>query len=274
MTAGGQGGQTTPARILATATAVPAYVLRQADVAAHAAALFAPAVPAFDRFTPIYANAAIDTRYSCVPMEWYSRPHSFTERNDLYLDNAVALLVEVAERLLSAAAVDAADVDGIVVVSTTGVATPSLDALLMDRLAFRRDIERTPLFGLGCSGGVGGLARSAALARVRPGSLYMCLVVELCGLTFRVNDTSKSNIVATALFGDGAAGVLVSTQGEGPAVVATGEFTWPRSLDVMGWRVADDGLGVLFSHDIPSLIRNYFRTPLTRFLDTQSLALS
>lgn len=274
MTANGQGGQGAPARILTTATAVPPHVLRQADVAAHAAQLFAPAVPGFDRYTPIYANAEIDTRYSCVPIDWYSRPHSFPERNDLYLDNAVMLLADVAQRLLANAGFEAADVDGIVVVSTTGIATPSLDALLMERLALRRDIERTPLFGLGCAGGVGGLARTAAFARARPGSLYMFLVVELCGLTFRVNDISKSNIVATALFGDGAAGALVCTQGEGPAIAATGEFTWPNSLDVMGWRVSEDGLGVLFSRDIPSLIRHDFSAPLARFLDAQSVALS
>lgn len=272
MTAGGQGGGA-PARICATATAVPRYVLRQADVAAHARELFAPSVDGFERFVSVYANASIETRHSCVPIDWYSQPHDFTERNNLYLDHAVTLLCEVAGKLFDASGLEPADIDGLVVVSTTGIVTPSLDALLLERLAFRRDVERTPLFGLGCGGGVGGLSRAAALARGRPGSRYLCLVVELCGLTFRANDVSKSNIVATALFGDGAAGVLLSTEGDGPAIAATGEHTWAGSLDVMGWRVSSDGLGVLFSRDIPSLIRNDLPGPLRGFLDSAGIAL-
>lgn len=270
----GQGTGMVPARIIATATAVPPFILRQAEVAARSADIFAPAVPGFDRFAPIYANAAIDTRHSCVPIDWYGRTHGFTERNDLYLRHATDLLATVAERLLADSGLAAADIDGLVVVSTTGVATPSLDARLMERLAFRRDIERTPLFGLGCGGGVAGLARAAGLAAARPGATYLFLVVELCGLTFRVNDTSKSNIVATALFGDGAAGMLLSTAGAGPAIAASGEYTWPDTLYVMGWRVADDGLGVLFSQDIPHLVRTRLADPLDAFLDAHGVALS
>ena len=103
------------------------------------------------------------------------------------------------------------DIDGLVTVSTTGIATPSLDALLQERLGLRRDLQRLPVFGLGCAGGVLGLSRAAALATAAPGSRILCLVVELCGLTFRPADASPANIVATALFGDGAAAALIST---------------------------------------------------------------
>jgi alkylresorcinol/alkylpyrone synthase len=230
-------------------------------------------VPGFDRFAPIYANAAIDTRHSCVPLDWYGRPHGLTERNDLYLRHAVDLLETVAGELLTRAGLTADDIDGLVVASTTGIATPSLDALLLERLPLRRDVQRLPLFGLGCAGGVTGLARTAQLAEARPGSRYLFLVVELCGLTFRVNDTSKSNIVATALFGDGAAGAIVTTDSDGPALVAACEHTWRGSLDVMGWRVDDDGLGVLFSRDIPQLVRSGMAAPLRRFLDDHGTSL-
>lgn len=263
-----------PVRIVATATAVPEHVLKQRDVAAHVAEIFAPDIPEFSRFAPIYDNAAIDTRHSCMPLDWYSRPHSFVERNDLYLKHAVDLLETVATRLLGEARLAAADIDGLVVASTTGIATPSLDALLMERLPFRRDVQRMPLFGLGCAAGVTGLARTAQLASARPDSRYLFLVVELCGLTFRVNDTSKSNIVATALFGDGAAGALITSAGEGPLVLGSGEYTWPGSLDVMGWHVEDDGLGVLFSRDIPHLVRCQMADPLRRFLDAHDTALT
>ncbi|MCZ6846301.1 MAG: type III polyketide synthase, partial [Alphaproteobacteria bacterium] len=223
------------ARISAVATAVPEFVLRQTDVVARAAEIFAPDVPDFDRFAPVYANAGVATRYSCVPIEWYGQPHTFSERNDLYIENAVRLLERVVGALLDQSKLTAGDIDALVVVSTTGMATPSLDALLIERMAFRRDVERLPVFGLGCAGGVSGLARAAQLALSRPGARVMLLVVELCGLTFQANDTSKSNIISTALFGDGAAGALVQCAGAGPAIVDWAEHTWPNSLDIMGW---------------------------------------
>jgi alkylresorcinol/alkylpyrone synthase len=142
------------------------------------------------------------------------------------------------------------DIDSIVVVSTTGIATPSLDALLIERMGLQRTVRRLPIFGLGCAGGVLGLARAASQAEVAPGKMVLFLVVELCALSFRRDDWSKSNVVATALFGDGAAAALLSTEGEGPAMVAAGAYTWPGSLDVMGWDVTDDGLKALFSRAI------------------------
>lgn len=263
---------TDPARLSAAATAVPPYVLDQADVAARSREIFAPEIPGFERFADAYRNAAIDTRHSCVPIEWYAEDHAFSERNDLYISNAVELLCEVSEKLFTQAGIGARDVDTLVVVSTTGVATPSLDALLLERLPFRRDVQRLPVFGLGCAGGVSGLARSAQLAMSKPDSCVLFLVVELCGLTFRVNDFSKSNIIATALFGDGAAGALLGTGLDGPAVAGWGEHTWEDSLDVMGWEIGDDGLGVLFSRDIPNLVRTRLAEPANAFLDAHGLA--
>ena len=259
------------ARIGAVATAFPPYVLDQKEVVEHAREMFAPDVPGFERFTDAYRNAAIETRHSCVPIEWYSQKHPFSERNDLFIKNAVELLAEVSEEIFADAGIAARDVDGLVVVSTTGVATPSLDALLLERLPFRRDVQRLPIFGLGCGGGVTGLARAAQMAMTRPESRVLFLVVELCGLTFRVNDTSKSNVIATALFGDGAAGALLGCELDGPAVKAWGEHTWKDSLDVMGWEIGDDGLGVLFSRDIPHLVRTKLGEPARQFLAGQGL---
>ena len=259
------------ARIGAVATAFPPYVLDQKEVVERAREMFAPDVPGFERFTDAYRNAAIETRHSCVPIEWYFQKHPFSERNDLFIKNAVELLAEVSEKIFADAGIAARDVDGLVVVSTTGVATPSLDALLLERLPFRRDVQRLPIFGLGCGGGVTGLARAAQMAMTRPESRVLFLVVELCGLTFRVNDTSKSNVIATALFGDGAAGALLGCELDGPAVKAWGEHTWKDSLDVMGWEIGDDGLGVLFSRDIPHLVRTKLGEPARQFLAGQGL---
>ncbi len=134
-------------------------------------------------------------------------------------------------------------------------------------------MQRLPIFGLGCAGGVLGLARAASQAAVAPGKTVLFLVVELCALSFRRDDWSKSNIVATALFGDGAAAALLSTDGEGPAIAAAGEHTWPGSLDVMGWEVADDGLRAIFSRDIPNLVTTQLQGSVSGFLADHGLAI-
>ncbi|MBI3707816.1 MAG: type III polyketide synthase, partial [Proteobacteria bacterium] len=260
-------------RLLALATAVPSIRLRQEDVIARARSLFNGRRSEIDRLLPVFDNAGISTRYSCVPIDWYERDHGWAERTRLYIENAVALLEQAARDCLTRAGCAFDAVDAIVSVSTTGIATPSLDALLLDRLPFRRDVARLPIFGLGCAGGVLGLARAAQLARAVPGMRVLFLVVELCALTFRKIDQSKSNVVAAALFGDGAAAALVGPGLNGhagePLIAASGEYTWPDSLDVMGWHVEDDGLGVLFSRDIPTLVRGQFRTALDQFLAKQ-----
>jgi alkylresorcinol/alkylpyrone synthase len=261
-------------RLLSLATAVPPYALGQDDVARRARRIFSDvSAGELDRLMPVFANAGIERRYSCVPIEWYGRPHGWVERNALYLEHAVALLDAAARRALDRARVAADEIDAVVCVSTTGIATPSLDALLMGRLGLRPDVRRLPIFGLGCGGGVIGLARAADLARAAPESKVLCLVVELCALSFRKNDAAKSNLVATALFGDGAAAAVVSTRGRGPALSAAGEHTWPNSLDVMGWEVAEDGLKAIFSRDIPSLVEHHLRDVAGAFLARHALRL-
>jgi len=251
-------------------------VLDQRSVVERAQAIFADQGTDITRLTPVFVNAGISTRYSCVPLEWYAQPHGWKERSALFAENAVALLQRAAETCLERAGVDPGSVDAVVTVTTSGMLAPSLEARLMAKMPLRRDLHRLPIFGLGCAGGVLGLARAAALARAIPGSKVLFLVVELCGLTFRNTDTSKSNVVATALFGDGAAAALLSSTGPGstPSIAAWGEYTWPDTLEVMGWRIEDDGFGVLFSRDIPKIVRAEYRAALDRFLSSQGLARS
>ncbi|HEX4861451.1 MAG TPA: hypothetical protein VFV07_09455, partial [Rhizomicrobium sp.] len=190
-------------RLLALKSAVPPYVLEQKDVVVRAGQLFGERRDV-DRLLPVFTNTGIERRYSCVPIDWYTDDHGWRDRTALYVENAVDLFEKVANALLDEAGLSKDDIDAIVVSSTTGIATPSLDALVIERMGLRRDIRRLPIFGLGCAGGVTGLSRAADLARSRPGSRVLFLVVELCALTFRKNDLTKSNFVATALFGDGA----------------------------------------------------------------------
>jgi alkylresorcinol/alkylpyrone synthase len=245
-------------RLRALETAVPPYVLDQKDVAVRAANLFRGRKD-IDRLMPVFENTGIERRYSCVPIEWYSEPHGWKDRNELYIVHSLDLFERIAEACLKTAGLDRHDIGAIVTVSTTGIATPSLDALLVERLGLRRDIVRLPIFGLGCAGSVLGMARAATLAKAIPGTNVLFLVVELCALTFRKDDVGKSNIVATALFGDGAAGAILSTDGDGAEIGATGEYTWPNSLDIMGWEIEEDGLKARFATSIPGLVAGDFR---------------
>lgn len=260
-------------RLLALKSAVPPFALEQADVTARAERLFAGRKD-IARLLPVFENTGIHRRYSCVPIEWYEQEHGWAERMALYRENAVALLEQITRALLKESGLAAGDLDAIVVASTTGIATPSLDALLVERMQLRRDIRRLPVFGLGCAGGVIGLSRAADIARAMPGKRVLLLVVELCALTFRKNDLSKSNVVAAALFGDGAAGAILCTEGDGPHLGASGEHTWPDSLGVMGWDVEDDGLKAVFSTSIPGLVARDFRSVLNRYLAANDIALS
>jgi alkylresorcinol/alkylpyrone synthase len=259
-------------RLLALKSAVPPFVLDQSDVAVRAGTLFQGRKD-IERLMPVFANTGIDRRYSCVPIDWYGEPHGWTDRNALYIESAVDLFEKLALSLLEEANLAREDIDAIVVASTTGIATPSLDALLIERLQLRRDIQRLPIFGLGCAGGVVGISRAAQIATAQPGANVLFLAVELCALTFRKDDVSKSNIVATALFGDGAAGAILSTAGDGPELGAAGEYTWPNSLDVMGWDIEEDGLKARFSQSIPALVAGDFRTILGAFLQKNDLRL-
>jgi alkylresorcinol/alkylpyrone synthase len=262
-------------RLLALATAVPKHVLGQDNISETARRVFGMAgVADLDRMVAVFGNAGIDRRYSTVPVDWYEKPHGWTDRNNLYLEHALALIEEASRQALTEAGLQPEDIDQVVTVSTTGIATPSLDALLLNRLPLRSDVRRLPIFGLGCAGGVLGLARAADLARAAPKSRVLFLVVELCALCFRHGDFTKSNLVATALFGDGATAAVISCDGAGPALGPGGEFTWPHSLDIMGWDVADDGLKAIFSRDIPALVQRDLRVATEEFLRRHDLAVA
>ncbi len=260
------------ARILSVATAVPDHVLEQSAVEELGRRIFTKRPDTFERLAGAYRNAGIERRYSCVPIEWYEEPRGWKDQNALYVENALKLLERAAGEALDTAGLVPDDIDGLITVSSTGLAVPSLDARLMARMSFRRNTERLPIFGLGCAGGVLGLARGAAQARANPGSTWLVLVVELCGLTFRAVDLSKSNIIATALFGDGVAAMILKTSGVGPKIRAWGEHCWPNSLDIMGWRIEEDGFGVQFSRDIPNLVRHDLRVAIDEFLERNALA--
>ncbi len=239
--------------LLSVAHAVPPHRLLQADAEAAARSLFAHRYAAFDRMAPVFTTAGIESRHTVKPLDWYLSDLDWPERNAAYLAGAQELFVDAATRALVAAGCSASDVDTIVTVSSTGIATPSLEARVAGRMGFRPDVERVPVFGLGCAGGVSGLAIAGRLAAARPGSTVLLVAIEICTAAFRMDQLTAANMVATALFGDGAAACVVRAAGEGglAGIEGAGQHLWPDTLDIMGWTVDPTGLGVVFDRSIP-----------------------
>jgi len=243
-----------PVRILSLETAVPPHRASSDEVRAFARAVFAESLAGNRALDRVFDTSTVAERWLAMPVEWYAAGHGWADRAGAFEATATALLADAAGRALAAAGVAAAEVDHVMCISTTGFAAPSLEARLIGRLGLRADVRRTPVFGWGCAGGVIGLARAADLARVEPGRVVLCLVVELCSLAFRP-DPEPVNVIGSALFGDGAAAaVLRADASSGPAITAAVEHTWPDSLDVMGWRIDDVGFGLELRRDLPAFL--------------------
>jgi alkylresorcinol/alkylpyrone synthase len=243
------------AAILALATAAPPHVIRQSDVAVHAGGVFGGAFRDYDRLARVFETSGVVERRSALPLEWYLRERAFEERTAAYLTAATDLFCEAAQRALDEAGLPAAAVDTVVTVSSTGIATPSLEARAADRLGFRPDIRRVPVFGLGCAGGASGLGVAARLAAAEPGGVVLLVVVELCTLSVRIDKPDKANLVAVALFGDGAAAAVLQSGARPPpgtpVVRGAAERSWPGTLGLMGWDVDASGFSVIFDRAIP-----------------------
>src|ERR1700742_4656062 len=245
------------AALLSLATSVPPYCFQQKDVLAAAWDVFGSRFPDYDRFASIFANTGIVKRYGVKPFDWYLTQHGWPECTAAYLEGAEGLFIDAADKALREAGLSGADIDTVVTVSSTGIATPSLEARVASRLGFRSDISRVPVFGLGCAGGVSGLSIASRLAESRPGTNVLLVALERCTLSVRHDELTKANVVAASLFGDGAAALILRAGDGGPTrVEATGEKLWPDTLDVMGWKVDPEGFGVIFQRTIPDFVRN------------------
>ncbi len=260
-------------------TIVPPFVYRQEVAGEFARQLFGGSAINVARLLPIFKHAEIDQRHFCMPAEWYGQEHSFSEKNRLYTEQAVALASAAVRRLCAQHQLTPQEIDHLFFVSTTGIATPSIDAHLVNTLSLRPSVRRSPLWGLGCAGGVAGLSRAADWLRAYPDKRAVVIALELCSLTFIRRDFSKSNFVATSLFGDGAAAALLVGDASpldglrGIRILASDAITWRDSLEVMGWEMNDHGLKVLFSKDIPTIVRESARPAIQQFLAGQGMTL-
>ena len=243
------------AALVSLATSVPPHVFLQKDVLAAAWEVFGARFPEFETLSSIFSNTGIVKRHGVKPFDWYLEPRGWPERTEAFLEGAEALFVDVAEKALASADLTAADIDTVVTVCSTGIATPSLEARVARRMGFRSDVTRVPVFGLGCAGGASGLSIASRLAQARPGTNVLLVAVELCSLALRHDELTKANIVATSLFGDGAAAIVLRA-GDGGAtqIENAGEHLWPDTLGIMGWNVDPEGFGVIFRRTIPNFV--------------------
>jgi alkylresorcinol/alkylpyrone synthase len=263
------------AALISLATAVPPNVFLQKDVLAAAWEVFGPRLPQFETLSSVFANTGITKRHGVKPFEWYLERRGWPERTKAFLEGAEALFVEAAEKALANAQLTAGDIDTIVTVCSTGIATPSLEARVAGRMGFRSDVTRVPVFGLGCAGGVSGLSIAARLAQARPGSNVLLVAVELCSLALRLDELTKANIVATSLFGDGAAAMILRA-GDGGATTIEhcGEHLWPDTLGIMGWNVDPEGFGVIFQRTIPNFVTENLNPAVTQILERMQLTMA
>lgn len=267
--------------IVSVGEAVPSNMLMQEEVEAFSRTLFSKSYKDIDRLLKAFENSQIEKRHFVKNIEWYQEEHSFAEKNGVYIQSAMELGSAAIIDCLNnhhylKRKIDCEEIDAIFFVSSTGIATPTIEARIMNKLPFTEYTKRIPIWGLGCAGGAVGLSRAHEYCEAYPNAKVIVLSIELCSLTFQRNDHSKSNLIGTSLFGDGVACVLmtgkeveltsISTSSSLPSVVATQTTTMRNSLDVMGWDVKDEGLFVIFSKDIPTIVEKWLKPNVHHFL--------
>jgi alkylresorcinol/alkylpyrone synthase len=271
-------GPKVPVRIRSVGRALPANYADQETLVAALRDAWEGAHFNPERLEELHRSVQVSGRYLALPLAEYRELTSFARRNEAWTRAAVDLGEVAIREALRLAGLSPRDVDHLVFVTTTGIATPSIDARLVNRLGLRRDVRRSPLFGLGCAGGAAGISRASDLIAARPEQVAVLLSVELCSLTLQRDDLSVPNIIASGLFGDGAAAVVLTGgrggeagQEDGPAVVATGSAFYPDTEGVMGWDVVDSGFKVVLSARVPEVVRQNVRADVDAFLEKSGL---
>ena len=261
------------ARILSAAQALPPNYVDQDTLLAAFRAHWGKKHFNLDRLEQLHRAVQVGGRHLALPLEEYEALESFAARNAAWTRVAVEVGEDAVRKALLAADVAPSQVDHLYFVTVTGIATPSIDARLVDRLGLRPDVKRVPIFGLGCVAGAAGISRAADVLRGAPGEVAVLLAVELCSLTLQREDLSIPNIIASGLFGDGAAAVVLDggARRKGPRIVATRSVFYRGTERVMGWDVVDSGFKVVLSPQVPQLVRDRLRFDVDDFLKANGL---
>jgi len=228
-----------------------------------------------ERIEELHRSVQVGGRYLALPLEEYLPLERFSERNDAFNRVSLDLGEQAVRRALDAAGLRPRDVDHLFFVTVTGIAVPSIDTRIISALGMRKEIKRTPIFGLGCVAGATGTARAADYIRAYPSEVAMLLSVELCSLTLQREDLSIANIIASGLFGDGAAAVLIGGRDQdgakGPQVVATRSLVFPNTEEILGWEIVDSGFKIVLSSKLTDLVRANILAEVDSFLATQQI---
>ncbi|MEH7255578.1 3-oxoacyl-[acyl-carrier-protein] synthase III C-terminal domain-containing protein [Neobacillus niacini] len=275
--------------ILSVAEAIPPYKIKQEQAMNFARELFSEGFKDIERLLKAFQNGQIEKRHIVKGIDWFKEDRSFAEKNNAYIESAVSLGKQaiincLTNRTFLNREIDCSEIDAIFYISTTGMATPSIEARIMNQLPFREHTKRIPIWGLGCAGGAAGLSRAFEYCQAYPDAKVLVLSVELCSLTFQRNDFSKSNLIGTSLFADGVSCALIcgnhvnsrllSAKSTFPEIISTQSTLMPDSIDVMGWDIRDQGLFVVFSRDIPLIIEDWLKPNVSKFLTENELELN
>jgi alkylresorcinol/alkylpyrone synthase len=228
------------------------------------------------RLDRMHEAVQVSGRHLALPIDEYHRLSTFRAKNDAYIEAATELAETALYDALGQTGAAPEDIDHIFFTTVTGIAVPSIDARMANRIGFRADVKRTPIFGLGCVAGAAGIARVADYLKAYPDQLAVLVAVELCSLTLQPTDESVANMIASALFGDGAAAVVMAgsqREQSGPRVIASRSVLFPRTEEVMGWEVGDDGFRIVLNAGVPNLVREHIRPNVDSFLAERGLSL-
>ena len=262
-------------RVVAVGTALPGNYVAQETLTAALGEFWAAKGLKLEAFDRLHKATKVGGRHLALPMAEYLGLDSFAKSNGAWMRVAPELGAEAATRALSRAGLDAVDIDHLFFVSGTGIATPSIDTRIISALGLRADVKRTPIFGLGCAGGASGVARAADYLRAFPQEHALLITVELCSLTLQHGDLSVANMIASGLFGDGAAAVVLSGGGgenqSGPQIIADRPMLYPGTEDAMGWQITDHGFKLVMSQAIPQIIQAHLPRDLDCFLRDHAL---
>ncbi|HLS43997.1 MAG TPA: 3-oxoacyl-[acyl-carrier-protein] synthase III C-terminal domain-containing protein [Ornithinicoccus sp.] len=258
---------------------LPEHRYAQEELTAELAALVGLAPHHVSLLEQVHGNAGVQHRHLALPLEEYAEATAdFGRSNDAFIEAATELGTRAVEEAVDAAGLRAADVDLLVSTTITGLAVPSLDARLMARLPLREDLRRIPIVGLGCVGGAAGVARVHEWLAGNPDGVAVLLAVEVCSLTLQRDDTSTANLVASGLFGDGAAAVVMvgdraaeRLAPDGVRVLGTRSRLYPGTERAMGWDVGATGLRIVLGAEVPDLVRTEVRGDVDRFLSAYDL---
>jgi alkylresorcinol/alkylpyrone synthase len=261
-------------RIAAVGSALPPHYYNQATLLEAFKRRWAKRHHNLDRLERLHQNVLVGGRHLALPLEEYDELTTWGKANDAWIRVAQDVGERAVREVLALAGLSVDDVDCLITVTVTGVATPSIDARLMNRLGLPSRVKRVPIFGLGCVAGTAGIARAADYVRAYPDQVAVLLSVELCSLTLQREDLSIPNLIASGLFGDGAAAAVIvgADRGEvGPQVVASRSVFYPDSEEVMGWDISESGFRIVLSADVPEVVRRHLRGDVDSFLGAHGL---